>query len=408
MEYEKEILTRLVEHYRGSKKDAGNNKINRRTQIKPKNLYGKYEANDGDFDEISKLNQAAEELSQKGFITKKEETTGTQLKCIYLVDERIDDIERYLADQYGYVPKDRKLAKMRELIDRYQDASPICKKECAILAGRVECRKDLGNIEELDNVLKAIAFIEKNQEDLYIREASMKIYGDSKFFENETLRQVCSILQKYSGRNTDGELSDEILLDYHIAKEPQKLCIKGNVIINISGKDVDVGGFQEGIEFLASNLAHIQSVKLMVPVFMTIENRTAYHRYHAADTVTFYLGGYANRYQRDFLKLVYASNKDAVYQHFGDIDAGGFWIHHNLCEVTGINFGLFGMSVDELKNSAYAMCRHPLSDHDRSRLQELKMMDAYAEVVHYMLVQNVKLEQEIVSLDLMEKSVGTV
>ena len=404
MKYEEKILKYLVENYRESKKDSGNNKINRRTQLEPEKLYKKYGANDGDFEEISKLNQSVEELFKKGFVTRKTETFGTQLQCIYLIDDRIQEIERYLADKYGYVSKDRKIEKLKQLIDRYGNAAPICKKECAILSGCVKARKVPKNIDELDDVLKAAAFIEKNQEDLYIREVSMKVYGDSKYFENETLQSVCAILRKYSNRNSDDELSDEILLDYHIAKEPQKLCIKGNVIINISGKEVDISGFCEGIEFLASDLPNIQAVEVIAPEFMTIENRTSYLRYQEENVVTFYLGGYVNRYQRDFLKLVYASNQDITYKHFGDIDAGGFWIHHNLCEVTGIDFELFGMSVDELQNREYAMCLHQLSDNDRSRLRELYTMDIYAEVVHYMLAQGVKLEQEIVSLDLMKRN----
>ena len=160
MKYEEKILTCLVENYRRSKKDVGNNKTNRRTQVKPEKLYRKYRANDGDFEEISKLNQAVEELFQKGFITRETETFGTQLKCIYLMDERIQEIERYLTDQYGYVPKDRKLEKLQELVDKYQNTSSICKKECAILAECVESRKIPKNIEELDDVLKAVAFIE--------------------------------------------------------------------------------------------------------------------------------------------------------------------------------------------------------------------------------------------------------
>lgn len=404
MKYEEKILTSLVENYRKSKKDAGNNKTNRRTQIKPEKLYKKYSANDGDFEEITKLNQAVEELFQKGFVARETETFGTQLHCIYLIDEKIQDIEQYLADKYGYVPKDMKIEKLKELVDKYQNASSICKKECAKLTEYIKNRKIPKNIDELDNILKAIAFIETNKQDLYIREASSKIYGDSKFFENEILQSVCSIFRKYSNRDSDNELSDEILLDYHIAKEPQKLCIKGNAIITISGKQIDISGFQDGIEFLASDLINIQSVKIIALKFMTIENRTSYLRYHAENVVTFYLGGYMNRYQRDFLKLVYAFNKDITYEHFGDIDAGGFWIHHNLCEVTGINFGLFGMSVDELQNDTYALCLHELSSNDRNRLTELKTINTYAEVVHYMLVQNVKLEQEIVSLDLMKRS----
>lgn len=44
------------------------------------------------------------------------------------------------------------------------------------------------------------------------------------------------------------------------------------------------------------------------------------------------------KYQRDFLKLVYACHPDTKYRHFGDIDAGGFldssgtrWIKGEFC-----------------------------------------------------------------------------
>lgn len=64
-EYEEKILTHLVGNYRNSKKDSGDNKTSRRTQIKPEKLYKKYNANDGDFEEISKLNQVVNELTRK-------------------------------------------------------------------------------------------------------------------------------------------------------------------------------------------------------------------------------------------------------------------------------------------------------------------------------------------------------
>ncbi|MBP3475080.1 MAG: hypothetical protein J6K48_01980 [Lachnospiraceae bacterium] len=402
MEYEEKILTYLVENYRESKKDFGDNKINRRTQVKPEKLYKKYNANDGDFEEITKFNHAVEYLSELGFISSKKETFGTQIQCIYLADQRIQEIERYLGETYGYVSKDMQIEKLQSLVNKYQNASPICEKECTKLQEYIEKRKVPKNIDELDDTLRAVAFIEKNQKDLYIREVSMKVYGDSKYFEDTTLQSVCNMLRKHANRIfKDDEMLDEILLGYHIAKEPQKLCIKGKAIINISGKEVDISGFSGGVEFLASDLANIQSIKLMVPEFMTIENRNSYLRYYKDGVVTFYLGGYANRYQRNFIKMVYASNDYVRYLHFGDIDAGGFWIHHNLCEVTGVNFELFSMSTNELKNSKYDSCLHRLTDHDRTRLQELKTMGMYTDVVQYMLNYNVKLEQEIISLELM-------
>lgn len=105
---------------------------------------------------------------------------------------------------------------------------------------------------------------------------------------------------------------------------------------------------------------------------------------------------------KDAYKHVYMFNGDANYLHFGDIDAGGFWIHHNLCEITGVNFELFSMSADELGNREFATCLRELSDNDRVRLHELKKIEMYEDVVRYMLHNNVKLEQEIVSLALMK------
>ena len=394
-----------MDNYRKSKKDSGDNKTNRRTQVKPEKLYKKYNANDGDFEEISRLNQAVESLSKQGFIRSVKETFGTQIQCIFLVDECIQEAEQYLAEKCGYVSKDMQIDKLRKLVDKYKNASLICEKECDRLLNNIAERKVPKNIDELDDVLKAVAFIENNKEELYMREMSVKVYGDSKYFENVTLQPVCSTLRKYSKLDfREGELHDEILLFYHIAREPQKLCIKGKMIINISGKEIDISGFSEGIEFQASDLINIQSVKLMAPKFMTIENRTSYLRYNKDDVVVFYLGGYANRYQRDFIKMVYASNMDTCYFHFGDIDAGGFWIHHNLCEVTGVNFALFSMSVDELENREFVSCLHELSSNDRARLQELMKSDVYEDVVQYMLCNNVKLEQEIISLTMMKSN----
>lgn len=403
MNYEEKILTYLVDNYRKSKKDSGDNKTNRRTQVKPEKLYKKYNANDGDFEEILKFNQAVERLSKLGFIRSVKETFGTQIQCIFLVDECIQEAEQYLAERCGYVSKDMQIEKLQNLVGKYKSASLICEKECGRLLESIAERKVPKNIDELDDVLKAIAFIENNQEELYMREMSMKVYGDSKYFENVTLQSVCSILRKYSKQNLgEGELLDEILLLYRITREPQKLCIKGKAIINIGGTEVDISGFSEGIEFQASELKNIKSVKLMVPYFMTIENRTSYLRYAKDDVVVFYLGGYANRYQRDFIKTVYMFNRNARYLHFGDIDAGGFWIHHNLCEITGVNFEVFSMSTDELQNKEFAACLHELTGNDRGRLQELIKNDVYGDVIQYMLRNNVKLEQEIVSLALMK------
>ncbi|MDR2022182.1 MAG: DUF2220 domain-containing protein [Hungatella sp.] len=403
MKWEEKILEHLVDNYRSSKKDDGSNKINRRTQVKPEKLYKKYRANDGDFDIINAINCTVEKLSQKGFLTYGQEKFGTQLKCIYLVDEQITQVEEYLHQTYGFISKEMKKEAVQKIIDRYSGLSATCTAECELLQLDLNHNKILANYEELPPILDALAFIENNQTELYIREASMRIYGDSKYFENNTLAAVCQRLRKFREKPCDSEeLVDEILVEYGIKKETQKLCLKGKFTISIHGKELDFSVLPEGIELDAKSLEEIDCIKIASNKFMTIENRTSYLRYSDPDTVIFYLGGYANRFQRDFIKRVYEDNPDLVFLHFGDIDAGGFWIHHNLSEITGVKFELFCMTKDILLQKDFKYCLHPLTDIDIMRLQELKQMEAYTETIHYMLLNNVKLEQEIVSLELMK------
>ena len=321
-----------------------------------------------------------------------------------MVDRYIEEIEHYLMIHYQYESKDSKIQKVKALIESYQHASKICQMECEELNEMFIKRQIPNNLDELDNILKAVAFIDNNEKNLYVREMSMEVYGDSKFFEENTMESVCTILRKYNHNQADEiELKEEILSQYHIFKEPQKLSIKGRAIIRIDGRDADITGFADGIEFSASELEKIDEIKILASNFITIENRTSYLRYKNDNTVTFYLGGYANRDQRDFLKHVYKDNPYKNYLHFGDIDAGGLWIHNHLCKITGINFGLFCMSEKELEDPVYKKCLRKLSENDITRMQELKDIPDYKDVVDYMLKNKVKLEQEIVSLRLMSK-----
>lgn len=403
MNLEEKILVYLVDNYRRSKKDTGYNKTNRRTQVKPEKLYKKYQANDGDFDVITAINHTVAELCRIGFLTCDQEKFGTLLQCIYLVDEQIEQVEDFLHKKYAFIPKGMKKDDVQNMIAKYHDLSEICGMECDRLLKELNFNKIPNGYETLPKILVAVAFIENNKTELFVREVSMKVYGDSKYFEENTLVQVCQMLRKYKNKpcNTD-ELMDEILSDYMIKKEPQKFSIKGNFILSIDRKELDFSVFPDGIELDTNSLKKIDCIKVAAQKFMTIENRTSYLRYSAPDTVTFYLGGYANRFQRDFIKKVYDDNPSLEFLHFGDIDAGGFWIHHNLCEITGVNFKTFCMSKSELSQKQYESCLQRLTDNDTVRLQELKEMRVYADTIQYMLQHNVKMEQEIISLELMK------
>lgn len=397
--YEEKMLMTLVEQYRKSKKDSGTGVINRRTQIKPTKLYVGYYRNDGDLDDINGINETAERLQEKGFLTYEMKGFSNEIATIYLVDAKVEDAEQYLAEKYGYESKHEKMKQVEGIIARYSGYSPVADLECAKLRASLDKNTVPKNYEQTEEILKALIFIERNEQLLYVREASMLIYGSSKYFEENTLDAVCGLLRKYHERPCEeNELLDEILGEYHIVAERQKICLKGDIGLVKNGRTIELGGFRDGVEFYADELDEIEQILVRDRRFMTVENKTSYMRCREEETSYFYLGGYANRFQREFLKKVFADNPEIRYLHFGDIDAGGFYIHENLCKITGIPFRLWRMSVEELKDSRYAECLLKLSANDRKRLKALAEHEMYRDLVQYMMEHDVKLEQEIVSL----------
>ena len=396
--YEEKMLEILVDKYRKSKKDSGTNVIGRRTKLNPSQLYKSYSRNDGDMVQIEAVNQAACRCSEKGFVTYEEKGFSSEIQSIYLVDEKIEEIENYLEATYGYEPKSVKRRYVEGMIAAYGGRSPAAEKECEKLRQELKKNRIPPRYHQTEDLLKALIFIENNQEDLYLREVSSLIYGDSKYLEEKVLWPVCRALRDYLGRPC-GEtgLEDEILEEYHIMREKQKLCLKGDVTVCVSGKELELGILPDGMELFVDELHKIQQIQVHAPVFTTVENYTSWQRCRDPEAVFFYLGGYATRYQRDFLKKIYSDNPTLVYRHFGDIDAGGLYIHEHLCRMTGIPFQMYRMSQAELEDERFQSCQHPLTEQDRVRLKSLKEKEEYRELAKYMLEHDIKLEQEIVS-----------
>ena len=119
-------------------------------------------------------------------------------------------------------------------------------------------------------------------------------------------------------RNAYGQIPEYVGL----RDEIQKIYLKGDVTIQIAGKVLEVGALEDGIEFFADGLEKLESVEVRTADFVTVEKRTAYFRCGRSGASFFYLGGYATRFQRDFLKKIYQDNPQVRYLHFGDIDAG--------------------------------------------------------------------------------------
>ena len=241
-------------------------------------------------------------------------------------------------------------------------------------------------------------FLENNKENLYVREVSMLVYGDSKWFENNNYEEICTFIRNATGqRKEESERNDAILSCFYVTPAEQEIFIKGNWRIEWEQYELDVSKFQGGIAIASSDIQSIKNISVNTANVMTVENKTSFQRLRDRNFAMMYLGGFANRYQIEFLKKVVLNNPNVRYCHFGDIDIGGFLIHKHLCRETLKNFELYCMGIQQLGDRRFSHCLKELTDHDMNRIGSLMSDIVYTEILEYMKAHNVKLEQEIVS-----------
>lgn len=396
-DYVQIILVKLWKKYCTRKLKYGTQEIRRRIMLNVSEVYRDYEKYNCDMQLKTQLNEVVEELLEQGYIDAERLAYSSDITKIYLRQERIAELEARLQEQYGVTARDYVVAETEKIIVRYQNSGSLTAYYCRKLK-----EETLATALEIDlvkerEILEMLDFLQNNPGHVYVREASMQVYGTSKYFEQKRYENICSIVREAIQQpvKTD-ERNDEILRQFYVTGPEQEISLKGNWVVEFSDYILEAKYFTGGISFSTKELAKIKRIVLNVTQIITIENKTAFYRFERNDCAAMYLGGYANRYQLQFLKQVYADNKNVHYWHFGDIDAGGFLIHQHLCDATGVKFDLFAMGVRELRDPAYRRCLVDLSENDIQRLKGLADVQPYREVVAEMLKRKVKLEQEII------------
>lgn len=148
---------------------------------------------------------------------------------------------------------------------------------------------------------------------------------------------------------------------------------------------------------LSSDLIkQIVSIRVERENIVTVENLTSFHRVNDENCAYIYLAGYHNSEKQALLRRINKENPRKNWYHFGDIDPDGFYILEHLRKGTGIDFEPLYMDVLELKK--YAKYCKELSGKDRVKAENLITKGKYVETLRYMLSNNCKLEQEIISI----------
>ncbi len=402
-DYKREIIDGLLKKY--NDRCARHIVTNRRIMLRPKEVYADYEKNDASIQEKQLFHEAVAELLERGFITVVHLQYSDDVEKVYLSVGQIHMIHDYLEKEYGVVPQSMRAKQIDQIVDTYFYAGEITR---AYGEGVLEEFKIPGCTlvpERVEANLKMLHFLESNEEDLYVREASMLVYGDSKWFEKNNYEEICTFLRTATETPMEeGERADAILSRFYVTPTDQEIFIKGAWYIEWDNYVLDVAKLTGGVAVLSTDLPKITRISVQAERIMTIENKTSYQRMSGNHTAMMYLGGFANRHQIEFLKRVISDNPDIRYLHFGDIDIGGFLIHRHLCRETSRQFELYCMGVRQLGDIRYRNCFKKLTENDLLRLPALMEDDVYCDTLQYMQEHNVKLEQEIVSYYLQKEN----
>ena len=180
-------------------------------------------------------------------------------------------------------------------------------------------------------------------------------------------------------------------------KIPVIFIIKGNGTLVLKDSLLHIDDFSEGLTLSSSDVSQIIIKEIYDHDIMTIENLTVFYKIKEEDTLLIYLGVYHNTIRRDFLKFLYQKYPDKKYLHFGDIDAGGFYIPEHLKNKTGIPFEPYMMDKNVVTQHHEQTI--PLQGNDRKRLNDLLNQSKYIDTITYMLENDIKLEQEQLSFE---------
>lgn len=399
-----EALNRLLDIYENSATYKGKNIKKQSFAIKPEKVFPDYNGDYTDQDEVDYFNREMQFLVDSGFVILHYEAGVPVISKISLNTNLINDIYLVLKREDITEKRNREIEMYSQYMGGHYILDAFCKKQIE----RLNDYKDAEYTSDIAiNILKLLKYMLVNKSDIMERELSIAVLGDTKLFKRRYMSRICNIIEKYGELELDlssfeKEEKEEkekkekaILEEYHVFSNPSYVFFKGNAEIHyIDGSSISVTP-DNPIAILSEVIGRIKTIKINSSRIVTVENLTSYNRIKDNQSTFIYLSGYHNTAKQRFLKKIAEYNSGVSWYHFGDIDPDGYFILKNLVEKTGIPFVPLYMDVEQLIN--YRKYCRPLKNNDIVKANSLLKAHFYDEVMEFMLENNCKLEQEIIS-----------
>lgn len=214
-----------------------------------------------------------------------------------------------------------------------------------------------------EDILKCLIFMEQNQGEQMERLMSSSLYGDSKYFERHVKSKILVILRALKRREQEDSISDsmleddELLLEKGVVRWPEILEFTGRLrVVLDDGNEIDYGPQVRGAYINSETVKHAVSMEAEgIRRVLFIENKANYVWYisqnHSRDELVIYHGGCYSPMKGRWFRMVHegcrrqaltadflagedSRAEDASqaaehfpmveYFHWGDIDVGGF------------------------------------------------------------------------------------
>ncbi|MCI7213542.1 MAG: DUF2220 domain-containing protein [Bacillales bacterium] len=246
--------------------------------------------------------------------------------------------------------------------------------------------------DEIKVICKAINAMSDLENDVQERIFCAKLFSDSKRF-NELRGKISKIIRDFSNDPYDEE--EDVIASMGVIKNTAYAFVKGNMSLKINDETIDLRKYGEPLALSDSAIKNLEVISINANKLFTVENLTSFDVFNEKDSIVLYLGGFHNRVKRNLIEKIYKKSPSLTFYHYGDIDAGGFYILNHLRNKTHINFVPYKMGIEELIK--YRNNCKKLTQNDRKRL--IAMLDNpdfsdFKDTIQYMLNENIKLEQE--------------
>lgn len=392
-QFEKRILEKLLHKYEKSKisKEGSKRNLSICFLFDEKNMPEYVDENSYQYESF--IEGAANHLKEIGLIDIFYDSDG-RIKKVSLV---LDQVE----ESYQFLNK-KSLQENREeigsVLNKYQNRGELVSWYVSKIKERLSHYKStisiFKTVEDLEEILFVLERLEKQKEEISIRNFSAKYLKNSKRFEM-ILSKVERIVSEYLGRQ-----EEEILSTYNVYKNPTFVYLKGNGKFKIHNQIIDLAALQSEMILSSYHLEVLGVLSLDCKEIVTVENLTTFYGYPCTNRCVIYLGGFHNSIRKKLLCMLHDFDNSISFYHVGDIDVGGFYILNHLIADTKIPFRARKMDIDTLAQYKDYVC--DLTTEDRKRLKDLKGIEAlkeYEDIFDYMLENNMKLEQENIYYD---------